>query len=106
MLKAVAVAASSAASGITAGTSVITGGTNTRVLFDDSGVIGESAGLTYTKASSLLTAGNVTVAAAGVLKLGNSATTGLTAGVLAALTNATIVITDASGQAYRIPCII
>lgn len=51
-------------------------------------------------------AGNITVASGQALKLGNSATTGLTAGVLAALTNATIVITDASGQAYRIPCII
>lgn len=62
MLKAVA-GANTAASGITIGTSVITGGTNTRVLFDDNGVVGESAGLTYVKASGLLTA--TTVAAAG-----------------------------------------
>lgn len=40
------------------------------------------------------------------LLLGNAAVTGLTAGVLAALTNATIVIYDSSGQAYRIPCIV
>lgn len=40
------------------------------------------------------------------LTLGNSAVTGLGAGVVAALTNATIVITDQAGQAYRIPCII
>lgn len=40
------------------------------------------------------------------LILGNAATTGLTAGVLAALTNATIVIKDSTGQTYRIPCII
>lgn len=40
------------------------------------------------------------------LLLGNAATTGLAAGVLAALTNATIVISDSGGQAYRIPCII
>lgn len=38
-----------AASGITIGTSVITGGTDTRVLFDDLGTIGESAGFTFTK---------------------------------------------------------
>jgi hypothetical protein len=38
--------------------------------------------------------------------LGNAATTGLTAGVLAATTNASIVIYDSAGQAYRIPCII
>lgn len=53
-----------------------------------------------------LTAGNLTVGAAKVLQLGNAATTGLTAGVLAALTNATIVISDSTGQAYRVPCII
>lgn len=40
------------------------------------------------------------------LTLGNAATTGLAAGVLAATTNATIVLTDSTGQAYRIPCII
>lgn len=48
----------------------------------------------------------VTVASGKVFQIGNAATTGLTAGVLAALTNATIVITDSTGQAYRIPCII
>ena len=36
----------------------------------------------------------------------NAAATGLTAGALAATTNASIVICDSSGQAYRIPCII
>jgi hypothetical protein len=40
------------------------------------------------------------------LTLGNSATTGLTPGVLAATTNASIEVTDQSGQVYRIPCII
>lgn len=40
------------------------------------------------------------------LQLGNAATTGLVAGVLAATTNASIVILDSGGQAYRIPCII
>lgn len=48
----------------------------------------------------------ITIAAGKQLVLGNSAATGLAAGVLAALTNASIVITDASGQAYRVPCII
>ncbi len=38
--------------------------------------------------------------------LGNAATTGLSAGVLAASTNASIVLYDSGGQAYRIPCII
>lgn len=42
----------------------------------------------------------------GSLRTAANATTGLTAGVLAATTNATIVITDASGQDYRVPVII
>lgn len=45
------------AAGITIGTSIITGGTDTRVLFDDAGVVGESAGLTYVKATGMLSAG-------------------------------------------------
>jgi len=40
------------------------------------------------------------------LQTNANATTGLVAGVLAATTNASIVITDGSGQVYRIPCII
>lgn len=48
----------------------------------------------------------VTIASGKSLVLGNAATTGLAAGVLAATTNATVVITDSAGQAYRIPCII
>lgn len=48
----------------------------------------------------------VVVASGKTFQLGNAATTGLTAGVLAATTNASIVITDSTGQAYRIPCII
>ena len=55
----------------------------------------------------LLTAnGGVTIASGKALKLGNAATTGLTPGVLAATTNATLTITDSTGQVYRIPCII
>ncbi len=42
----------------------------------------------------------------GKLTTDTNATTGLTGGVLAATTNASIVVYDASGQAYRIPCII
>ena len=42
----------------------------------------------------------------GKLTTDTNATTGLTAGVLAALTNASIVIYDSTGQAYRIPVII
>ena len=42
----------------------------------------------------------------GKLTTDTNATTGLTAGVLAALTNASIVIYDSTGQAYRVPVII
>lgn len=48
----------------------------------------------------------ITIASGKSLVLGNAAATGLAAGVLAATTNATIIITDSTGQAYRIPCII
>jgi len=50
--------------------------------------------------------GGVTIASTKALKLGNAAVTGLTPGVLAATTNATLTITDSTGQVYRIPCII
>ena len=50
--------------------------------------------------------GGLTIASTKTLKLGNAAVTGLTPGVLAATTNATITITDSAGQVYRIPCII
>jgi hypothetical protein len=49
---------------------------------------------------------NQNVAFSGHVQLGNNAITGLSAGALAATTNASIVMYDASGQAYRIPCII
>lgn len=75
-------------------------------LADDSAdaAITAAAG-TFTGLLSTSGAG-ITVGSGQVLKLGNAATTGLTAGVLAATTNASIVITDSAGQAYRIPCII
>ena len=50
--------------------------------------------------------GGLTIASTKTLKLGNAAVTGLTPGVLAATTNATLTITDSTGQVYRIPCII
>ena len=56
--------------------------------------------------SALVDANGLTVSSGKALKIGNAAVTGLTAGVLAALTDASIVITDSAGQAYRIPCII
>lgn len=40
------------------------------------------------------------------VQIGNAAVTGLVAGTLAATTNASIVLYDSTGQAYRIPCII
>lgn len=40
------------------------------------------------------------------VQLGNNATTGLIAGALAALTTASIVIKDATGQSYRVPCLV
>jgi len=60
-----------------------------------------------TTLTGLLTAnGGITVGSGQALKLGNAATTGLSAGAVAALTNATLTLTDSTGQVYRIPCII
>lgn len=73
--------------GITPGTTVITGGTNTRVLFDDNGVVGESAGLIYVKATGQLTATLLV------------ASTSLTAPLLqAGATGGTIAISTTAGQ--------
>jgi hypothetical protein len=49
---------SAAAGGITIGTSPISAGTDTRVLFDKAGVIGEDAGLVYNYSSSILQLGS------------------------------------------------
>lgn len=49
---------------------------------------------------------SVVIASGKIFQIGNAAITGLGAGVLSALTNSSIVITDSTGQAYRIPCII
>jgi hypothetical protein len=46
----------SAVSGLTTGTTTIASGTDTRVLFNDGGVLGEDAGLTYNKTTDALTA--------------------------------------------------
>ena len=86
---------------------------------DDTIVIGKAAG-TYSVAGTpgsrsadaviirgaLTVSGGATIASGQALKLGNAATTGLTAGALAATTNASITITDSAGVVYRIPCII
>lgn len=70
-----------------------------------SGLVGVGTGAAASFAGSIKLT-NITQASGGTLVLGNSATTGLTGGVLAAATNASIVISDQGGQAYRIPCII
>lgn len=79
------------------------------IIIQTGGAVGAS-GTTIATATTALTikgvTGAVTIASGKSLVLGNAAATGLAAGVLAATTNATIVITDSAGQAYRIPCII
>lgn len=69
-------------------------------------VAGGTGAQTSTTRLTLSEAGGVVVAVGNVFQLGNAAVTGLVAGALAALTNATIVISDSTGQAYRIPCVI
>lgn len=75
------------------GTAVVTGTTAVNLQFN---------GTTQLAVTSAL----LTITSGTALRLGNAASTGLTAGVLAATTNASIVISDSTGQAYRIPCII
>ncbi len=70
---------------------------------------GNGSGVLATPTTALTIKGetqDVVIAAGKTFQIGNAATTGLVAGVLAATTNASIVITDSGGQAYRIPCII
>lgn len=50
------------------------------------------------------TSGNIVFG--GGVQLSNAAVTGLVAGAVAALTTATIVLFDSTGQAYRVPCVI
>lgn len=57
-------------------------------------------------ATNVTTPGNLTIKSGSAFTLGNAATTGLIAGALAALTTASIVITDSTGQAYRVPCVV
>jgi hypothetical protein len=77
------------------------------ITFDFLVANGGAPAVTFTIAPALVTsAQNFKIASGKTLTLGNAATTGLVAGALAATTNASIVITDSTGQAYRIPCII
>ena len=80
---------------VTPGTTPIVGGTDKRVLFDDNGVIGESANLTFDKTNSILTLGadvNLVRQSANVLALRN--------GVNAQMFNIYATYTDASNYAY------
>lgn len=86
-----------------------TGSANNPDLVFQTGIKTTSGSAQATATTALTIKGEtqaVTIAAGKSLVLGNAATTGLVAGTLAALTNATVVITDSTGQAYRIPCII
>lgn len=55
------------ASGIASGSTPISGGTDTRVLFDDAGTAGEDAGLTYAKTTNSLSVGDTS--SGGILAL-------------------------------------
>jgi hypothetical protein len=94
---------SGAASSATVPTVVPHQGSTTAGLGGTSGVpamiVGSATIESWSSAGAVIASGKT-------FQLGNAAVTGLTAGVLAALTNASIVITDSTGQAYRIPCII
>lgn len=88
------------------GTLLISTGTNQRLIFN--GLTSASPALkrSTTTLQARLADDSAFTNIQGKLTTDANATTGLAAGVLAATTNATITITDASGQVYRIPCII
>lgn len=58
-------------SGITISTTTITGGTDTRVLFDDAGTVGEDAGLVFNKTTNFLTVtgGGITLSTSTINKV-------------------------------------
>ena len=60
---------------LTIGSTTITGGTTTRLLYDNGGVLGETAGATWTSGTNTLTVTNI-VGSTGVIN--GSSTTGLT----------------------------
>lgn len=63
-------------------------------------------GVGFTANVVTVTGSGFTLASGIALQLGNAAATGLTPGVLAATTNASIILKDSNGTSYRIPCII
>lgn len=65
-----------------------------------------TTGTTAQTQATRLTVNQGGVKCSAPLWLDNAAVTGLTPGALAALTTATIVIYDSTGQAYRVPCVI
>jgi hypothetical protein len=68
---------------------------------------GQSASISVNRTDKVMVSATETKIVSGNnFWLGNAAVTGLSAGALAATTNASIVIYDSAGQAYRIPCII
>ncbi len=68
----------------------------------DAGISRNAAGILEVNSG---TAGTIRTLLA-ILKTSTAATTGLGPGVVAALTDSTLQITDSTGQVYRIPCII
>lgn len=98
MLKGLSGSGGGSATDITVGVTTITGGTNTRVLFDDSGVLGESAGLTYVKGTGTLSAtalvgGNVTDSALTSGRVVLAGAAGILADSAALTFNGTILLT-------------
>lgn len=97
-----------AGAAFTIGGSIGTGtGAGGSIIFQTAPAAGGTASTKNTLANlATMNTTGLVMASGKTLTLGNAATTGLTAGVLSALTNASVVILDSTGQAYRIPCII
>lgn len=79
---------------------VVTGSTVAFTIVEAGSGVGSLTGYTFDKP---VTAGANAIK--GLITTNANATTGLIAGALAALTNASIVIYDGTGTAYRVPCV-
>lgn len=82
-------------------------GTSGDMVFQ-TGKNGNGSGVLATQTTALTIKGetqSVVISAGKTLQLGATAVTGLVAGALAALTNASLTLTDSTGTVYRIPCV-
>ncbi len=88
------------ATSITIESTAITGGTDTRFLYDDAGLIGESAGLTYTKATPAVNVVSAAFGLSGAISAPTWTTNGVRYKNVAAMLTDTTAATGTTATAY------